>query len=205
MILIHKKMGVLAKHVSTDGSRPFLEGVHVTNNQLEVTDGHVAVRVKITTPTPAEDFPVVSGLPQTNGNFSTIIPADAWAQAFKAVPKKTRAPILENVAIAHSENRQQIVLASTDLGTARVSPTTPIAGQFPNVDNVFPKDTPATTIRVNAAQLSKLLASLATLAEDRTTTVTLNIYSPNSPMLLTVDTPTDGYTVEALVAPVCPK
>lgn len=207
MILLSRKFGSLASVARKDESRPFLAGVHVTAEEgratAEATDGTVLVRVTQNEgAVNPQDYPIVTGLPQTNGDWSVIIPAKAWDGAFKKAPKAEHMPILNNVAIAHTEDRKQIVLASTDLDTANVSPTLPIEGQYPRTDAVWPKDKPKFEVSFNAKALEHLLKVLGGCAEDSHASVKFAFRGSSSPAQLTVNHPVEGYSVEALIMPV---
>jgi hypothetical protein len=150
---------------------------------FEVTDGALMVRVvqKADSPDP--------GLPW---GFSVTIPAKAWEAAGKHAK-------LEHFALAASKDRQTIVLASTD---RRVSTVRPLPDPFPNTETIWQQPAARLKIMFNGEKFAALLKVLNALAKDPARTVCLSFTNPDSPMRAEVVCPVEGYTVEALLAPI---
>jgi hypothetical protein len=126
--------------------------------------------------------------------FSVTIPAKAWKAAGKSA-------VLEHFAVAASKDGQTIVLAATDRSVSTVRPLP----AFPNTEIVWQQQQPAgLKILFNGEKFVALLQTLnaLALAKDAAKTVCLSFTDPDSPMKVEVVYPVEGYTVEALLAPI---
>lgn len=215
-VLIHRKLAVVADAALSERerhTRPYLTGVHVARledgrTRVEATDGGALVRV---TDTAADtrrptDFPVIEGLAVSeNGTAEGIIPADAWRRFFKTAsfPKRTfSVPMLQHAALTLEGN--QAILAATDLSSPTITRTTTLDGPYPKVDSVFPTEGPVLSFCVDAVLLANILATVAKVvatSRDGKARVRVDIYGPEKPLKITAEDIEDGYTVEALVAP----
>jgi DNA polymerase III sliding clamp (beta) subunit (PCNA family) len=86
-----------------------------------------------------------------------LIPAEAAEAAEKAIPKKAHLPVLTHAQVFVEKNRGNIVIATTDLESPRVVTLKAADGQFPNTDQVMPKNKPVITITIGANQLAALV------------------------------------------------
>lgn len=162
----------LAGLAGSDASRFSTCGVHVTDKHSEVTNGHYLVRVPAE-PMKAEDFPVVPGM-GNGGSIDAIVPTGALQSAAKAVPKKSRIPVLAALHIGVGE--KGIVLTSTDLESAHVQPTQVIEGKFPDCDKVIPAESEChVKVAFSAAYLKALAAYVEKHGQGRSPAMQISI------------------------------
>lgn len=214
--LVSKLLRPLAKIVSKDERRQFLTGVHVRQREgsvyFEATDGSRLVRIvereREGLPS-AEEFPVVNGAPDADGQKDAIIPAEAWNAALgaKVFPKRGFMPILQNALLVTGENRNgeepkpTATFVVTDLAQSAVLPTRLIDGPYPNTDVVLPTDKPKHTFYINAKLFAEVLEALAaTVATDAFNMVRVDVFENDKPIRILA---TDGerYDAVAVIVP----
>ncbi|HLY22262.1 MAG TPA: hypothetical protein VKT83_07315 [bacterium] len=209
MILIPKAFERVADVASKDENRSALCGVHVKATDagviIEATDGARMIRATVPTPFKPEDFPTIAGFDaNANGAQEAIIPLDAWKKAFKAVPKPKYRPILGCLALTMEQ--AQVTFASTDLQSASITPVKPVDGNYPNIDQVMPKDEPTFAIAFDANILADTLKALAALADDgHKPMVRFEFHGSEKATKVVVSHSKESAQVEALVMPMRDK
>jgi hypothetical protein len=149
--------------------------------------------------------PAVSCAP--NSALSAVIPADGWTDAFKSIPKGRKAykPILRNIAIVPSW--EQSTLATTDGSKESVSTVSNVEGRFPDCGWVLSDSTkgePTASITVSPGLLVHLLKvaqSIATEDDSKAQRITLEIRSPNKPLVVKAEGK-DGQQMTGLLMPI---
>lgn len=161
MKLLKRGHQVVAKAVSTDGTRYSLTGVYIeetkTGLQTTATNGRILATVEdLETEFVAEDFPAnVIPVTAPNGSKAAIVPADGFTCAFKALPKKTPLPILGTVAVVMGE--KETTLGVTDLDSPIVKTVRNIEGKFPNYKQIIPNGKATFTCEYNPKLLMDAL------------------------------------------------
>jgi hypothetical protein len=144
---------------------------------VEATDGKVLGRVTGECED-AANYPVLPAL-QTASNGATegLLPARAFREACKKVPKGVRYhPILTHLAVVLAPN--EATLASTDLDQINAGTYRQVEGKYPPVDDVLPKGEPTARFSVNAKLLKELLDVAAAFAGDDIPRVTVEVWMP---------------------------
>src|SRR5262249_41361459 len=114
------------------------------------------------------------------------VPADAWKEVAKAVPKKGYPTILTHVLVDETQSNP-LLLGTTDLRSVRRFTPLPVEGQFPAWQQVLAPLTLlpklksgkrkqyAVKVQVDARMLAELLSVLAKMLDDGTHGVTLYV------------------------------
>jgi hypothetical protein len=209
-LLLPKEFAAIANGTTQDDSRYALSGVHVRNlngrAQMEVTDGHIMVRVTQLEVPKTEDYPEVAGLTDAdNSAGEALIPGDAWKKAFKALPKRQTIQTLNNIVL--QMGGEESVLGSTDLDIKNIMPVRNLTGQFPNTDMVIPTDEPVFTIHYDAVLIRRLLDIIIKLApNDRHVITRMDFYKngkgPATLRRLVARGEGDEYEVLAAIMPI---
>lgn len=174
-----------AASTDTCHERRELCGVHFSEDgSTEATNGHIAAIVGPSKTDP-EAFPRIPGLPETDGPIDTIAHADLVCQIDKAIPSKSKLPILAHARITAEpqDGRRKIQAGTTDLDTPRTMVGRPIEGEFPTLVKVWPQGKP----RVRFAFDARLLARLARIAKATSGTdhLCFEVRDPNGPIVVT--------------------
>lgn len=160
---------------SKEAHRYQITGLHVLpDGTTEATNGHYLCRVG-PSPLDSAEFPPVDGagdkpLPEVG----VVLPTDAVKGVLKWLPKRASIPIL---AAAHvgMNGSEAVKVATTDLESSPVASIKPVAGTFPNADNVIPEVTEEShiTIGLDPAYLATI-ADFATKHGGRRATIAVS-------------------------------
>lgn len=207
-MLLNKHNLAIAALASKDETRHDLVGLHVTATCTEATDGHRAARVTLPNDDPA-DFPSAAGVALNGTMPSLVAPIPAVKALAKAIPGKSRHPILRNAlvdtAAAEGGTFKAVV---TDLET-----TTPIEARaldvrFPDFDAIMPKSPPYVSVGINGKYLSEVAKIAADMADGRACAIRLEIPAPNEtgevigPVVIRVSNAETGQEGVFLIMPV---
>lgn len=141
---------------SGDPTRYGINGVHVTANGVEATDGRIALRVPFSL-IDSENFPPIAGT--SNERVDANIPLAPLREALKQAAKgKSSIPALNMVRFSTTAAGDKAQLATTDLDNERVINAKVIDGQFPKIDQVWPTEEPSLSICLSAELLVKICA-----------------------------------------------
>lgn len=184
--ILPKEAFVVAKAASDDACRPQLNGVHFRpDGSIEATNGHMLLRFTPNTDPESVEYPAkavgvdnLADIPPAG----VIVPTETCTDAAKALPKRQRMPVLNNVVMA--ECNGTVRLASTDLEKRSDHVAKPVDMPYPNTDQVFPKDDPTLVIGFDAHYL-KTLAEAA-LAVNPSGEVRLEMHGPLKAMVARV-------------------
>lgn len=160
----------IAAFASTEPSRYVINGIHITRDYAEATDGRMLIRV----PLPAvdvESFPPTSAPTEFTGN--QILPVKPLQEALRSAKEAGRAaslPICSMIRISSSpaagEKPGKLHLTTNDLENERTIAAKPIDGDYPNVDQVIPTADPTFSITLSADLLIEI-AKYAIAHNDR--------------------------------------
>ncbi len=164
---IPARVAALADLTEHDAARAYLGSVHIeppsetgpfAGKAVAVaTNGYMLARVAFPA-IPATDFPIVPGF-APNGAETVNVPADALKRICKSVPKKSRLPILDHVAVTTSNDngKVKVTMAATDLEAPTTLAVESIEGRFPSWESVVPQGAPLAEFTFNPAALMRLL------------------------------------------------
>ena len=224
-MLIPKNIFPIARSVSKEASRYMVNGVHVQRlasdkARFEATDGQQLIRIDC--PVLQNDsFPAQDGVNfEQVHDFNTIVPAAAWKQAERNIPKSTRfsAPIQSTVLLPENANGSlQLITSNGNSLKTEVN-----EGQFPNVGAVIPTELAPmkveylakeghnapftndlyTEITLNAELLASVLETIAKVkADSNIPTVTLHVPLEGTKAMVITAKGIDEEVITALVMP----
>lgn len=156
--LLNRKSLRLAELASKDESRYVLKAIQITAEETVVTDGHLLVRVSHPAGIDAKQFPMTAGFDGGKEFESVLLPAASAAEITKAIPTKSKIPILNHVALAVTQNEDgaKLKFAVNDLENPKVFQPKAMAGQFPAWKRIMPTKAPKFTFTVNPTLLLSL-------------------------------------------------
>lgn len=171
-ILINKHNLAVGQFAAKNESRYSMHAIQVSEQGTCATDG--ACLVKVSAPNQkASEFPLIDGVERQENITPFLLPLDAAQKIAKAMPQNERIPVLNTALVAaspvHGENPKPATIAVTDLDTPQVFKPRCLNGQFPNVDDVIPKDEPAFEIVLPAHYLAKLAKAAGDFSDLRGT------------------------------------
>lgn len=181
-MLLNKHNLKLVAVASEDELRPALQGLHVTDEHTEATDGHILFRMSLPSYVKDDDFPKVKGfeVKKSDGADFTI-PTDAAVQLSESLPTKSAMPILGYVQIDPAVEggvAKYIRVATTDTDVERINRIRLIDVPYPKTDNLFSTDEPAFRIKFNPALLAKALKVAAEFQDKFLPEIILEIPQP---------------------------
>ena len=175
----------IAKFASKNVRRSGLMSIHISPAQTTATDGSVLASVTTAKMDP-ESTPEIAGFSGAVTDFAPfLIDAETALKIGKALPRKTRIPILAFAFIGReTEGNGTAEIAVTDLDTARVFRPKKMGQRYPDWEKAIPEERRlAGSITVNAASLIALLQAAKELADSRAPLVRISVYSkPNPPV-----------------------
>lgn len=157
--MLYNKNNFQIADLAPKDARYYQNGVHITKNYTEVTNGHYAVRVS--TPKDkekiVEEFPLLEGKKPVELKEGGCVISSTFAKAVgDAIPKNQDLPVLENTVTVESGD-DDVEFAVTDLEVTRFLRGKKLFGKFPNIDAAIPKEDGKFIISVNADYLIKIL------------------------------------------------
>lgn len=171
---VDRQTAKLLKVTSKDASRRMLQGVHMTPDYAEATDGHILARVphpSCATPdeAPANWQPMAAEAPA-----GQVIHADSLADLARALPKKERIPLLTLAAVGRAAEGGPLIGVTGLAIEERRLTLEVIEGTFPNAVSIWPQG----EVKFRVALNPRLLRVLAELGEnDAGTSVVFNLRS----------------------------
>lgn len=143
--------------------RYYLNGIHITEDFTEVTNGHYLMRVDSVKKGEHDDLPEREGLKPDKSEINCTIGAKVSKEIEKAIPiyrKVSSLPILQHSWIVQNgvENGQ-VKFMTTDLEQDKVITADKIDGKFPSSDKVLAdakKEKVVAEISFNAEYMMKL-------------------------------------------------
>lgn len=132
LLLTQASIDVVAFGASEE-SRYHFNAIHITNEYVQATDGHMLVRV--THPKMnADDYPETPG-----SGFEEAINCIIARGDLKSlkIPKKSPLPILQHVCL--SQENGNILLTTGDLSAMQTLKIHPVDADYPETDQVIPE------------------------------------------------------------------
>ena len=190
-LLINKAAGIVARFASKDTYRPILNGVLMTNTQLVATDSYRLATVDL--PKTDGDFPVVDGREVPDALAKPIIiPSKDLTEALRNIPRQNSTaikalPILNHVGVVPYGDKAALI--ATDLETDRIVTTRPLAGAFPNYEQIMPAEDAEYAVKIGLNP--RFLWEAAKAADDflgkSLAPLTLHVTGPRKPIIITAD------------------
>lgn len=144
----------------------YLEGVHVTPDHTEVTNGHYLARVTVPftgddLKAAIDDLPKVEGhepkKPNGNGlEAGFTFPAKAVIEVERSIPNSKHLKQLNNTWITENTTDEEVEFVSYDMETVKPIKARKLEGKWPNTDMVMPKDKPELTLGFNPEYMFKI-------------------------------------------------
>jgi hypothetical protein len=171
-MLINKIMTLVAA-AAADSNEPRLplRNVHLTDEYVEATDGHILFRVWRSSAN-EDDYPRLRSLgddQQGDPITDVLLPAQAFAGLAKQISSKVKnLPILTHGRLIFDKQDGQVVWAATDLDHEVSQNILCSDEQYPNVHGVIPKRNEQTlTIKLDPNLLIKVATFMAQARDDR--------------------------------------
>lgn len=162
MLIRRETLQAVRPATTAEDTRYFLAAIQIEPTGVCVaTNGHILIKASEASPMPAEDFPIVPGVPEhtTAPTGPILMSADIADRLCKATPKGPRAmPVLRTVQITTNGDGSSYA-AATDLTVPIVVKLTPDGQNFPAYDRVIPKDRPTLAIVLGVPVLEVLIKS----------------------------------------------
>lgn len=135
---------------STDDRRFAIQGVHYNSDEqrMEATDGMIAIRVPVVQP--LESFPAIGGTEAK----SVSLPTSTLKKALANIPKSHQPELCH----AKLSVDGKATLTTTDLENEQSISVKPIDSPFPNLNHVWPTETPKFSVALSADLLKRLAA-----------------------------------------------
>ena len=183
-MLLPKAAASVLGAVSKDIHRSALTGVHVTKDYVETCDGTFLLRYTPADKRADDDFPTPTpGEPDAKELDETgvIVRAAAFAAASKSVAgKRATYEVLQNFQLRPNCTGATF-RATKDLDTWHDTTSTYIAGPWPDVSSVWPKDKPSMIIGFNARKLLAIAKAAIEASENAELPVLkLSIHTPET-------------------------
>lgn len=187
--ILLKKHHDITMFASNDGARYAISGVHYhpVKKFMEATNGRILIRVPVVEEFNNE-FPPVKGagvgLPE-----ECQIPPAALKKALANIPTKHNLPILECARLDTVKNEHGVIKATitaTDLDDEQAVTSKSIDAQYPNTEQVVPKDPPKFKICL-APKYVKLIAEYAVKHATETSGIVMEFTDELSPMCFHID------------------
>ena len=182
--MIYNKNNFQIAELTPKEGKYYQNGVHVTNEYTEVTNGHYAVRVS----TPKDGKEMVSEFPLLNGKEPVELEEDGCIISSKfakavgdAIPKNLSLPVLQNTVAVESKG-DDIEFAVTDLDVTRFLRGRKIDSKFPDIDAVIHKEDGEFVISVDPDYLIKVMQQYKKM---KIKTARFDFYGQNSAIKIT--------------------
>lgn len=196
MFTINKRHLAIADMCLPKNGGSSIESVFVSHansvTTIVATDGYALIKVE--TDNRAEDYPEI-GVPKS-AKDSALISASDWKDILKALPKRVRLPIIQNVLVSPQEENK-IAVGHTDLEKTSTTVILSEDKQYPEYEYVL-EHKGEYVIRFNPKLLAKTLETIAAMDADY-----VDLCLPENPvMAMKVQTETPhGDKIEAAIMP----
>lgn len=177
-MLWNKHNLTVAKFAAKNGIREELASMYFLKDKTVATDTFRLLEVSVPADVKIEDFPQVQGKSAMRGCEPFLV--DARSVASIKLPK-SKLPILQHCTIKHCD-KQYVEFLTTDGEIAESKTLRRIDGQFPDYEQIFPKDEPKAEVYINGKMLGELLTAMSELSEDKG--VTIRFFGEENPLVL---------------------
>ena len=210
MLISKRTLDSVIPFAGKDDVRDILNGIRLeSSGKLIATDGHMLGIFTPGAPLPDTDFPNVG---QLEGDQPPLEPCtlaiDGIQTLAKAIPKKNKMPIVKHALLDHAASNAngKAVFHVTDLDNPQRVNVAKLDGNFPQYDQVLPKDEPVYRMALDAALLSRLIkAADAVRSDNDMTLIEFEFFASHSSPLRATVTNKDGDTLTAVVMPLSSK
>jgi hypothetical protein len=171
----------VSKCASKEESR-YLNGVHFTKNYTEATNGSILARITYPVQFDPEEMPAQIKTDKKENMKDFLVPLNGIKDI--KFPKKACLPILNDVYIdVQSTNDNGIArFVSTDLQTTPVTEIRKVDGEFPDTNQIWPKDEEAVFEICLDPEYLKKLCEIADQCYDRSGDIRLTFYGVEKPV-----------------------
>ena len=178
----------------------YLNGIHVTDDFTEVTNGHYLVRVSTLREDMDEILNSHYGQPPTIKPVETVIKAEDAKDIERSLPKEKGLPAVDEKAWFLEQTAEKIELGAFKKGWT----VEPMEGKFANTNSVWPKDTPEIELAFDAGYMETLCGFIrkAFKSNYNDPKVTLKLYGAEKPIEMKAENSDTGQTIEVLLMPV---
>ena len=159
-MLLAKNNLEIAELCPKASNRYTLMSVYICPDKTVVSDAKYLIEVQAPNSEAAE-FPTLDGCTQAETFEPFLLPAEAAQKVAKAIPTKSKLPILHHVAVGAEADSEFAKLATTDLDAPTITRVRKTRGQFLAYDHLFPTTAPALKICFDANKLAKLLNGIS--------------------------------------------
>jgi len=204
------RVGVLNKHsldlfLLVDKNkamkRDVLNGIHVTGEFTEVTNGHYAMRIS-NNHMHHDDYPNGPNGEKISDKkeVDIVVPVEVAKKLQKNLPKMKSLPMMENAVFGENtkEDNSNVEIITYDLEAWNPVNFKPIEDKFPDMDAVIPKKQAEIEIGFNPDYMIKLCQQFKKNGVD---TVKLSIHSPTEVMVLDGWNSRTDQEIKALLMP----
>lgn len=136
-VLTKRNLAIASLASKKEKSRFTPNGLYVTPEATVETDGSQLCMVS-TVSVDAEEVPVIPEFTLATEWNSFLLPATSASEIAKAIPHKSRIPILRNAFIGVESENGHAQLATTDLDHPHVFTPAKLEGTFPNYARIIP-------------------------------------------------------------------
>ncbi len=156
-----------------------ISGVMFSPDKTVATDGFRLIEVSTPNIDPS-DFPVIDGAVAVKECDSFIVNAKTLKEI--KITKVKNVGIVNNVAIKEIAD-DRVDFMTTDLETNKVTTARKIKGDFPDYEQIVPKEDPIAEITLNGEYLAEMLSIMAKLGGNENA-VKIKFYGEGRPLLL---------------------
>lgn len=178
------------------------QGIHITDDYTEVTNGHYLMRVDSVRKDEHDELPEREGLKPSKDKVDCIIDATVSKEIERAIPVVRHMPILQHTwVIQGGKESNQVKFGTTDLEHDKILIANKIEEKYANTDKVFKdakKEKVITKISFNAEYMEKLCQQFKK-AEIKM--VTLTIHGDKKVMELKGENIEEQQKITALLMP----
>lgn len=185
--------------------RYYLNGIHITEDFTEVTNGHYLMRVASVKKGEHNELPEREGLKPAKGEINCTIGAKVSKEIEKAIPVRRKVntlPILQHSWIVQNgAGNGQVKFMTTDLEQDQIITADKIDGQYPRTDKVLDtikKEKVVTEISFSAEYMMKLCEQFK---EAEIKKITLTIHGETKAMELKGENVNEQQKIVALLMP----
>jgi len=177
ILLSHASLEVTA-FACKDQSRYGLNGLHITDKYVEVTEGHILLRL-YHEEVDSDEFPDTPGQYFQNG-VDCVLPSEDVKKV--VIPKKVgNLPILKNACL--TQENGAILVSTTDLSIMQTNKIRPIEIEYPDTDQFLKEPEGGITFAVDAKLLKILTDYLNKVEKEKDVVkVVFNVVDPGSPI-----------------------
>lgn len=202
-----QEIGVLNKFsldlvvLAEGGGRHYVDGLHVTSEFTEVTNGHYAMRISNVQIDPGE-YPLgPNGEKLYTEPIDIIVPTEVVKRIQKNLPTKIHIPILKHaVPGANTKaDKSSAEFIMYDLTVWSPISFKPDDARYPNIDAVMPKDQPELEIGFNPEYMIKICQQFK---KNGVTGIRLSLYGPANAMKLEGKNTETGQDIVVILMPV---